>query len=259
MIAALEALRTEFDRLAADGRRIGLWWRDDDAVAETKALDRLLGITGAHDLALSLAVVPAALEPSLPARMAGEDDVTLLVHGWRHANHAAPGNRKAEFGSDRPLRELASEAGDGLDTVSTAFGPRCLPVFVPPWNRIAREFVPLLPSLGYGALSTFGEARAEAGIPRIDAHLDPVDWHGGRSLAAPEALVAMMRRALARGVESLGVLTHHRMFDEALWSFSEGLAALAADHPAIRSTGLPELMAQHASAPARTPASEVVA
>lgn len=239
--AAITALREEFDRLAAEGRRIGFWWRDDDAVAPGAALDRLLGTLANCALPVSLAVVPSRAEPALAERLRGEDGVTVLVHGWRHANHAPPSDKKAEFGSRRPLAERAGEAGQGLAAIMGTFGPRALPVFVPPWNRIAPDLVPRLPVLGYRALSCFGEPRGSDGIDRIDTHLDPVDWRGTRSLASPEALTAMMRRALARGADTLGFLTHHLVFDEPLWSFCEEMAALAADHPAIRPAGLRDM------------------
>lgn len=248
--AAIAALRGEFDRLAAEGRRIGFWWRDDDAVAPGATLDRLLGTLSNCGLPVSLAVIPSRAEPALAERLRGEDGVTVLVHGWRHANHAPPSDKKAEFGSHRPLAERAGEAGKGLAAIMEAFGPRALPVFVPPWNNIGPDLAPRLPVLGFRALSCFGEPRGTGEIDRIDTHLDPIDWPGTRSLLPPEALVAMMRRALARGVETFGFLTHHLVHDERLWSFCEGIAALAADHPAIRPIGLRDMPPR--AEPART-------
>ena len=240
MSDAASALRLEFDRLAAQGRRIDLWWRDDDAVEATPALDRLLQTAGG--LPLSLAVVPSHANGSLPDRLRGEDGVAVLVHGWRHANHAPPGEKKSEFGPHRLLSERLDDAAAGLRTIRRLFGARALPVFVPPWNRLAPDLAGALRSLGYRAHSRFGEADDPAGHARIDTHLDPVDWHGTRSLVSPERLVVMMRRALARGAGRLGLLTHHLAFDEALWSFCRDFSALAADHPAIRPAPLAALL-----------------
>ena len=241
--AAVKAVRAEFDRLADEGRNIAFWWRDDDAVEDSPALDRLLATTAAMERSVSLAVIPERAGLSLAERVRREDGVTILVHGWRHANHANETGRKAEFGPHRPDVDMAGEAADGLDRITRLFGPRALPVFVPPWNRIAPEFARHLSALGYRALSCFGEAgRAAGGIERIDTHLDPIDWRGTRSLTEPEALAAMTRRAITRGTEAIGFLTHHLVFDEALWSFGARMAELACDHPAIRPVGLAELL-----------------
>ena len=241
---AIGALRAEFDRLADAGRTVGFWWRDDDAVAGGPALDRLLDLTGSRGLPISLAAIPHQSKDSLAVRIRTEDGVTVLVHGWSHANHAPSPERKAEFGPHRPVSDMAREARSGLASIIERFGRQALPVFVPPWNRIAPDLAARLPDCGYRALSCFGEARSAVGTPRIDTHLDPVDWRGTRSLAEPRALVDMTRRALARGADVIGLLTHHLVFDEALWSFCAEMADLVADHPAVEPLGLAALLSE---------------
>lgn len=242
--SAVTALRDEFDLLAAGGRNIGFWWRDDDAVAATPALDRLLSLSGDARLPVSLAAIPARIDLSLAERLRGEDAVTVLVHGWCHENHARPDAKKAEFGSGRSSDEAARDASAARATIESTFGRRALPVFVPPWNRIAPDIASRLPELGYRGLSCFGAPRSGTDFIRVDTHLDPVDWHGSRSLVEPGALVAMMRRAIARGADTIGLLTHHLMFDEALWSFSAQVTEVAAEHPAVRPTGLAQLLSR---------------
>jgi len=241
-LPAVAALREELDRLAAEGRSVGFWWRDDDAAAATPALDRLLAVAGEANLPVSLAAIPAHVEPSLPERLREEKTVTVLVHGWSHADHARPDAKKAEFGPGRPLGDARRDAVAARASIRADFGPRALAVFVPPWNRIAPEIAALLPALGYRGLSCFGAPGSGGDFIRLDTHLDPVDWHGSRSLAEPRVMVAMMRRAIARGADTIGLLTHHLMFDEALWSFTAQLAALVAGHPAARPMGFAELL-----------------
>jgi hypothetical protein len=214
-------------------RPVAFWWRDDDAVAHTPPLDRLLALARRVEAGLALAVIPTGLEPSLAARLAGEERVLALVHGSSHANHAPPGEKKAEFGHHRPVEAMAQEAERSLHAARGLLGARLLPVFVPPWNRIAPELTPHLPRLGYGALSAFRDREAAhpaPGLLQVNTHVDPIDWHGTRSLADPGGIVAAMADAVERRIagradrgEPIGFLTHHLVHDEAVWTFCEKL------------------------------------
>lgn len=252
--AALRPLRRELDRLSGAGRSVDLWWRDDDAVRDTPALGRLLRLSLAARAPLALAVIPAPIEPSLVRRLAERPDVSILVHGHRHADHAPSGEKPAEFGPHRPLGDLVRDAGEGLRTTLAAFGAATLPVLVPPWNRAAPGLLPALPRLGYRAVSTFGRpgrSLAAPGLIRIDTHLDPVDWRGSRSLRAPEQLAAAFRAAADGPDGPVGLLTHHLAFDEALWGFCEEWLGLVSSHPAVRLRSLVDAMGAEPRAPHR--------
>lgn len=208
-----------------------IWWRDDDAVAQTPALDRLEASAAVLQIPVHLAVIPALVDESLVAFCHSSDWLVPLVHGWRHQNHAPVGAKKAEFGHPRP--GLAEEAARGLHTLETAFGPALLPLFVPPWNRIDAGFVADLRGLGFAGLSTFKARRARdaaPGLVQINTHIDPIDWAAGGGLRPPGDVVAGVvqilqdrRRGQSDTNEPLGVLTHHLVHDRALWSFTEAL------------------------------------
>ena len=218
---------------------LAFWWRDDDAVAHTPPLDRLLDLARRVEAGLALAAIPARLEPSLADRLAGEERVFALVHGSSHANHAPPGEKKAEFGRHRPVEAMAQEAEQSLRAARGLLGARLLPVFVPPWNRIAPELTPHLPRMGYGAFSVFRDREAAhpaPGLLQINAHVDPIDWRGTRSLADPGGIVAGMANAVERRIagradpgEPIGFLTHHLIHDEAVWTFCEKLMMYLVD------------------------------
>lgn len=233
----LAPIARELDRVADEGRAVRIFWRDDDAVAASPALERLLALAEGSGAPLALAAIPALVEPSLPERLDRLEDVVVLVHGLSHADHAPRGDRSAEFGPHRPLDAMRADLERALALSRAAFGARALPVFVPPWNRIAPAAAAALPALGYHALSALSSARPAAAandLIRLDAHLDPVEWRGSRSLAPSDVLAEMMRRALGSPARPIGLLTHHLMFDERLWSFTQGLLELLALHPAVR-------------------------
>jgi predicted glycosyltransferase len=231
-------------RAADAGRVPAFWWRDDDAVAATPALDRLLAMARRCRAPVALAAIPARAEPSLRERLADEPLIQVLVHGLRHANHAPDLAKKAEFGPHRPLARLADDAARALEEAGARLGPGWLPVFVPPWNRVAPDLVPLLPRLGFCGLSAFKDRKAASpapGLVQANAHLDPIDWHGGGSLRDPAHVVAELSRAIlarldggADAAEPIGILTHHLVHDPAVWHFCESLADRLAGRAGLR-------------------------
>lgn len=224
------ALDEEIGRWRDAGRVAELWWRDDDAVDASAALDRLLGLHRDSEVPVALAVVPAKATMALAARLANEPGVDVLQHGYVHANHAPPSDRKSELGLHRPAMLVLGELGTGWLALEKLFGPRALPVLVPPWNRIAPSLVPALPEIGFAGLSTFARRpRAEAvkGLRQVNAHLDLVDWKGRRGFIGTETaldvLVAALCDARCLSSEPLGVLSHHLAMDEAGWGFLRSL------------------------------------
>ncbi|WP_374292444.1 polysaccharide deacetylase family protein [Paenirhodobacter enshiensis] len=227
------------DAAHAAGREVRFWLRDDDAVAPTPALDRLLTLSAAEGVPVTLAVIPRDTGAALAERLAAAPRVRVAVHGWAHENHALPPRKKQELGPDRPAETVLTEIARGHEKLSALHGGRLLPLLVPPWNRIAPGVVAGLPALGFAALSTFGPEDPAAPMRAINTHVDPIDWHGSRSLC-PEASLwqgAAQRVAdLGTGpVEgTVGLLTHHLVHDAAIWDFVERFIALTRAHPACR-------------------------
>lgn len=216
----------------ADCRRdripVPFWWRDDDAVDHTQALDRLLALAETVGVPVHLAIIPAHASPRLEPLMA-EHALLPVVHGWAHADHSAPGEKKNEFQSNRP--GMAQDSARAFARMSALFGPALCPMFVPPWNRIQDAAVAALPAQGYRALSTFGprtSPEAEPGLSTINTHIDPIWWKGTRDLVAPETLVVSAASQLTARrtggqdpAEPFGLLTHHLVHTPAIWSFAE--------------------------------------
>ena len=199
------------------------WWRDDDAVDATPALERLLALAEDTGAPLLLAVIPMAAREALARRLERAASVEVAVHGHSHANHAPPGEKKAEFGAHRPLDVMAAEAAAGKERIAALFGGRAVPVFVPPWNRMDPALVPELAAAGYAGYSTFAHERPlRTPLPRIDALLDPVDWRGTRSAVAAQSLIDRAA-ALVEMRVPIGLMTHHLMHDEAVWELTEAL------------------------------------
>ncbi|HST95500.1 MAG TPA: polysaccharide deacetylase family protein, partial [Microvirga sp.] len=203
---------------------------------------RLLALAHTYGIPIAVASIPKLADASLAARLTDEPLACILVHGLAHADHASEGRKKAEFGPDRPIAHLAGDAREALRLAEARFGEALLPVFVPPWNRIAPDLVPELPKLGFRGLSTFGRRSARApapGLVQANTHLDPIDWHAGGGLRAVELLIAELAAAItaqgeAADREPIGLLTHHLVQDEATWGFCDELLARLAGNAMVR-------------------------
>lgn len=232
------------DRVAETGKTASFWLRDDDAVKPTAALDRFLNITKRHAVPNTLAVIPAGTDAQLADRLAGEAGVSVAVHGWSHTNYATPDDKKQELGAHRPADVVLEELSRGFRLLSDLHGQRFVPLLVPPWNRIDAALVPRLSGLGFKALSVYG-CEKQAAIPLINTHVDVMDWHGTRGGRDADALVAEIVTRLAVMTEhggAMGLLTHHLVHDETVWSFMEALFEATAGHPGCRWVSITELM-----------------
>ncbi len=231
-------LRAELDRWAASGRCATFWWRDDDAVAPTPALDRLLALAARHGRWVALAVIPAGAEPALADRLAGTT-AAVIQHGWAHRSHAPAGEKNAELGDHRPTEAVLAELVTGRARLETLFGGRFRPVLAPPWNRIGPRVRARLGEAGLAVLSVFGARDAGPGPAQLNTHADPIDWRGtrgfagvGRTLAPILRHLADRRTGVADPEEPTGLLTHHLAHDGEGWIFLDGLLSTLSRHPA---------------------------
>ena len=131
---------------------------------------------------LHLAVIPEPATAELADRLRPASRIFALPHGWRHRNNAPPDQKKAEFGAHRPLAVMLDEIAMGWRRIEELFGRQALPIFTPPWNRIAPAAAEGLPGIGLRVLSTFAPRAAKFAaehLLQVNTHLDPVGWHAG--------------------------------------------------------------------------------
>lgn len=241
-MSAWDALTRELDHWGQAGKSADFWWRDDDAHQPSPALDRLAA--AAQGAPIGLAVVPAKLLDNLSQVIDKYGNIAVLQHGYSHQNYANPSDAKIELGPQRPLAHTLGDLATGWARLEAVFGPRALPVLVPPWNRLAPGLVPLLPEIGYRGLSAYGARGRPEPVPnlaQVNTHVDIVDWHGSRGFLGDDAVLGRAVDFLARRRtgqidtdEPTGILSHHLVHDDSCWVFLERFAALIETHGAAR-------------------------
>ncbi len=227
---AWEELTSELDRWQAAGQTAEFWWRDDDATADTAALQQLLTLQRVQGVPLALAVIGGVASQALADRvMAANADgqqVQILSHGYRHENHAHPGEKKSEFPNHRIAYDMLADISLGFEGLKVLFKNSALPVFVPPWNRFAPGMVPRLQNAQITGYSAFGPSSdlSDYGVTAANCQIDIVNWRGGRDfIGARQALAQicneLKERRETNREDAIGVLSHHLDHDDACWSF----------------------------------------
>ncbi len=237
-------LRQELDSWADSGDSASFWWRDDDAGEETAQLHRLDALSQEFEVPVSVAVIPARLQDSLPRYLQIRQHFSVLQHGYAHSSFAAKGSKKIEIGGDRSTATIQSELSAGFQQLSSVFEGQFVPVLVPPWNRIESRTYRALAGAGFSGLSSMW-ARATAypleGLLQVNTHLDPVNWRHDRSFIGEAPALAQLRdhlyarrTELPDGAEPTGILTHHLSQTDEVWAFVRALLKMLHRHPAVR-------------------------
>ncbi|MEO9135235.1 MAG: polysaccharide deacetylase family protein [Casimicrobiaceae bacterium] len=238
-----QILAHELDAWEAFGSRATLWLRDDDACCDSAALRRLLGIAREYRVPIAIASIPASTDATLVDAIACCDQASVVQHGYSHRNHARPGERSAEFGTQRDQRKRLDELERGRERLGDLFGRRFAPILVPPWNRIGDDLLPQLPNAGFHGVSRFGprvQPSPAAGLLEVNTHVDPIAWRRDRQfIGVDAAIVRMVAHLRARrerqcdAREPTGLLTHHLVFADAAWHFLRELFAHTCNHRAV--------------------------
>jgi hypothetical protein len=240
-----DGLAEELAAWQASGRRASFWWRDDDAVAASPALERLAALSAAAGAPLAIAAIPKRIEPSLALALAGHSTVWLLQHGFAHIDHAKGRGKGAwELGLHRPMEIILGELEAGRAIMQAAFATQFLHVVAAPWNHIDPQLMPGLRERGYRGVSSYGERPLFPPLPgfvEANIHFDVSNWKQGARFrgeaAALEMIVGHLRRRRlgeAEQDEPTGIVTHHAALDEASWRFMAEFLTFVAGHPAAQ-------------------------
>jgi peptidoglycan/xylan/chitin deacetylase (PgdA/CDA1 family) len=225
----LAPLRRELD---AAPRPCTFFFRDDDAGWADEQLVELLDLFAHHAVPVDVAVIPAALDAPLAARLRRRRDLNpelfaLHQHGFSHTNHECTG-RPCEFGAARPVQAQRRDIAMGALRLSELLG-ELPPIFTPPWNRCTEATGRSLLALGFQMLvRDFGAAPLDlSGLQELNVNVDWPLRRSGQQLAlgyAGDAIAALCRR------DVVGVMLHHALLGPTERKHLEELVALLGQH-----------------------------
>jgi hypothetical protein len=237
-------LRAELELWQASGRSCPFWWRDDDLICASPELNKMALTAEEARVPVLAAVIPAEADDRLGEDTRGMTGLSFCQHGYAHRSHVATGAPSSEFDSGRPQAEVAREIAEGRQRLLGLFGERFIPVFVPPWNRIAADFVPLLEEYRFWGLSQYKDEppHPDSKLIIVNSHIEILRWSAtskATCMPTPALVQELVKQLAARRVsaaepEPLGVLTHHLAMKDDAWSFMRTLFAVTAEYSVVR-------------------------
>ncbi len=240
--------------LAKFAEPVQFWWRDDDAVEESTALNHLIDLQQRYNIALHLAVIPHHLKSTLLDSLSPHDDIWVLQHGFSHQSYAAPQQRKIELGGECDPEQLRKQLAQGKHILEHAFPKQFLPIMVPPWNRVDDWVHPLLQSIGYSAWSGLASLSPSLNTKNIvdqldnyPVHIDIMNWKT-RQFAGVEIVVnniiqhlEKQRLSTTSENKAIGLMTHHLVHDTSCQQFLDQFFAFSQTHSMIEWQNLTHL------------------
>ncbi len=222
---AWAALNAELQNWRQAGLRPRMFLRDDDAVDDTIALNRLLDLCGHHQVPLLLAIIPKPATPALARCVERHCHITPAVHGFGHIDHSPPGEKICELGLHRPVDIVLGELKQGRRLLMNMFRSEISSILVPPWNRIDPVIRARVGDVGFAAVSAHGWPVEPTMVPALNTHVDIIHWSGGqvgRQLTwVLQQLNYHLLLARKRDGQAIGLLTHHLAHDQQAWSVLE--------------------------------------
>jgi hypothetical protein len=258
MSRSWEDVSHELDCWAMRGLKARFWVRDDDACEMSAPLGRLHELAKRHDIIIGLAVIPANVRPSLLKFMAHEGRrFHPMCHGWQHTNHSRTGRKPAEFGAGRPISASIRDAQSALGAFREYFAGYDA-VFVPPFGQISGAMTRALPAIGFAGVSTGPgwlerklshlpslairvpsvKVAPRSSIPRLDVHIDPIDWQTRTAHSADTICDAIVRSLRPRRMGlfasemPVGLVTHHLAHDDRIWGACNDALDILRNHRA---------------------------
>ena len=238
-------LENELKAWMDEGKKVKLWWRDDDAADLTDSFKKLLDLITRGSPPIVIAAIPSQISSKTVTAINTMPNKNIFVaqHGYSHSDNSSLGQKKIELGGEYSLECIKLQLKIGRAILEKRFPKRFVPVLVPPWNRIDPEIIPHLSHLNYLAISAFGTEDpyvVEIGLKELNCHIDIINWRNRRRFLGQDNILSIVCQLLRKYRSQkkvhdlpIGLLSHHIRHDKYAWSFLEKFFDFTYGHPAV--------------------------
>ena len=234
-----DLVQAELDHWQQTGKQFQFWWRDDDVIEPSKALDKMLILQKQFNQPLYLASIPQFCHKDLAEALKSYEQVYILQHGYDHKNHGLRSEKKIELGGSWPIDKAQHDLLLGKQKLVSLFKGRFVPILVPPWNRIDPTYFSFVEE-HYQALSLFKNPTSNQQFQMINTQIDVIDWKRDKQFLGEEPCLLLFlgelqkRRFGAVDIAApIGLLTHHLDHDDKIWAFLEKFLAFLDQNSAL--------------------------
>ncbi len=194
-----------------------LFIRDDDVKAAGGYFKEFFRLFLEKDLPVVYAVIPDGLDSRLAGMLKRQKARTpglldIVQHGWSHADHSRPGERKYEFGPSRCAACQGRDLKRGMSVMKSVFGKMFTSVFVPPFHGYDATTLGLVKKCRFAGFSA-GKKAFSPGDKVLD--IPAGISFGARNGQGKKMDHRYMLRHLVRAVvpgQLTGILLHHEEF-----------------------------------------------
>lgn len=193
-----------------------VFMRDDDVWRQDENFRELFPVLVKKRIPVVYGVIPGRLQLGMArflsqAKRRYPDLLDLVQHGYRHANHAAPGQAKYEFGPARTYAQQYRDLHRGVKIMRELLGPVLTPGFIPPYHGHDAHTLKALAALKVPLFSAGGPVVLPAGCLDAPARVALNDYASDSTPLAYdlENMLRRSARALRPG-KLTGLLYHHR-------------------------------------------------
>jgi len=150
-----------------------------------------------------------------------------------------PGGPSGELTSGRDVAQVVHELSAGHSKLAAMFPERFMPVMVPPHNHLAQRLVESVTDAKFSFVSIDGDFAGFA-IPSRNVHVDVIDWQRNHAATLAQvvrsaiAALRLRRYGLVKVDTPIGLMTHHLVHDDEIWSLTTSFLSFLKQHPNVR-------------------------
>jgi hypothetical protein len=235
------------DALNKTGKKVSVWFRNDDVCMYDAALDNVICFFRSRRIPILLAVIPQRLVTAEAHAITSYEGVSIGQHGYSHINYVPPGGKCSELTDIRDVKTILIEQKRGREILKNAFGKSYVDIFIPPWFEIDNAIYEKLAGEGYAAFSIWHMNDCGMyGVPEINPQVDLVDWSsfeedawlsdehfGGAEFAVRQfnAELDHLLKDSSLTEAAIGILLHHQRTGRDTLDFLDELLEILRSYP----------------------------
>ena len=188
---------------ARSGQQICFWWREDDVSYDCDKLHIVLDILSKYNICVLCGVIPKLITQNMILLLKNYPNAIVCQHGLFHKNNYTP-DYKCEFDTVESLNQIIQ----AREFLKKTFQNQFIPVYIPPWNNISKQFKDIMINSGWAAVSTWNYSPDKKRPYNCD--IDFINWAKSENFGGEDFVTNQILQCFDRKDFNIGLVNHHR-------------------------------------------------